>query len=477
MKTKKIKKNGNSWCNANASVCDILRLMDSLHLSISLDVYAYLIKECTKLKDAESGSQVYFHMTRNGHQPTLLLANRLLLMYVSCGRLDSAHQLFDKMILKDSITWVTMIAGHFDNGEYVETLTLFKQMQEQCGLLEESMWGLIIDCVLRACIQTVDFGLGKQVHGLVLKMDKKIFNKGGGCSNDLFLGSLLISFYGKLGSIRSARCIFDKLELRDTVVWTNMIVVYSKEEHFKEVLETFKEMGRAGTKKNTFTLSSVIRACGRMGDEGSGKQVHCNAIKLGIESDQFVRCSLVDMYGKCGMVKDARRLFEMARGYEKRTNDVCWNAMLTGYTQNGFYNEAIKFLYKMQSNGVQPPESLLNQSNRAVEKQSSIKKQSPEEELDISWEFLLPYQFRRKRNWNIIRWSFMAYNLLMHRLHSERALSSPLPFPTITTFPKLDLIQLTFEFLKLLLFPIKWISAQMKVPCMTLCLSITEIGP
>ncbi|PIA44530.1 hypothetical protein AQUCO_01700254v1, partial [Aquilegia coerulea] len=325
-------------------------------------VYAYLLKECTQLRDAESGSQVYSHMTQNGYQPTLLLANRLLLMYVSCGRLDSAHQLFDKMLLKDSIIWATMIAGHFDNGEHVETLTLFKLMQEQCGLLEDpSKWGLIVDCVLRACIQTGDFELGTQIHGLVLKMDKKIFNKGGGCSDDLFIGSLLINFYGKLGCISSARCIFDKMELRDTVVWTNMIVVYSREEHFKEVLEVFKEMGRSGSKKNNFALSSVIRACGRMGDEGGGRQVHCNAIKLGIESDQFVQCSLVDMYGKCGMVKDARKLFEMAREYEKRTNNVCWNAMLTGYAQNGFYNEAIKFLYEMQSNGVQPPESLLNQ--------------------------------------------------------------------------------------------------------------------
>ncbi|KAF5206787.1 Pentatricopeptide repeat-containing protein [Thalictrum thalictroides] len=334
--------------------------MDSLHLSIPLDVYAYLLKECTQLKDAESGSQVYSHMTQNGYQPTLLLANRLLLMYASCARLVSAHQLFDKMIVKDSVTWATMIAGHFDNGDHLETLTLFKQMREQCGF-EQSMWRLIVDCVLLACIQTGDFGLGQQVHGLVFKMDKKIFNKGGGCSDELFIGSLLINFYGKLGCISSARCIFDKMELRDTVVWTNMIVVYNREEHFQEVLEVFKEMGRAGTKKNNFTLSSVIRACGRMGDERSGRQAHCNAIKLGIELDQFVRCSLVDMYGKCGMVKDARKLFEMARRYEKKTNDVCWNAMLTAYVQNGFYNEAIKFLYEMKSNGVQPPESLLNQ--------------------------------------------------------------------------------------------------------------------
>ncbi|KAF9619765.1 hypothetical protein IFM89_009238 [Coptis chinensis] len=341
-----------------ASAADILRLMDVLKLSIPHDVYAYLIKECTHLRDAETGEQVHTHMTKSGHGLTLLLANRLLFMYVSCGSLDSARELFDKMIVKDSISWAIMIAGCVENEEYLEALTLFryKQMGYQCyESSKESMWGLVVDYILRACVGVGDYEVGKQVHGLVLKMN---------CfSDDVFLGSLFINFYGKLGCVRSARCVFDNMRLRDTVIWTTMIVVYSREEHFQDVLEVFREMGRVGSKKNNFTLSSVIRACGRLGDELSGRQIHGNAIRIGVESDQFVQCSLVDMYGKCGLVKDARKVFELTKvtGSKKRRNDVCWNAMLTGYTQNGFYNDAIKFLYQMKSAGVQPPESILNQ--------------------------------------------------------------------------------------------------------------------
>lgn len=57
---------------------------------------------------------------------------------------------------------------------------------------------------------------------------------------------------------------------RNTVVWTTKIVNNCREENFDEVLHVFIEMGREGVKRNGFTFSSVLRACGRMEDGGMG---------------------------------------------------------------------------------------------------------------------------------------------------------------------------------------------------------------
>ena len=40
-----------------------------------------------------------------------------------------------------------------------------------------------------------------------------------------------------------------------------------------------------------------------------GKQVHSDAIKSGLELHVFVGSALVDMYAKCGNLKDAHKLF------------------------------------------------------------------------------------------------------------------------------------------------------------------------
>ncbi|KAF6134397.1 hypothetical protein GIB67_005789 [Kingdonia uniflora] len=323
--------------------------MDSLKLPIPLDIYASLLRECTENGDVVRGAEVHSHISRSIRQPGVVVNNRLLIMYLSCGGLDAARKLFDNMSVKDSVSWASMIAGYVDEGEYVLCLKLFKQMLEN-GF---GVTSLIVVCVLKACIHVNEFELGTQIHGLVLKT---------GCissSSDMYMGSLFIDFYGKFKLLKQARLVFDHLGHRDTVIWTAMIALYIQKENFDEGLELFKKMVMDGVKKNNFTFSCMIKACARIGDDGRcGKQVHADAIKLGVESNFFVECSLVDMYGKCGLLKDARKAFEMICN---KRNVVCWNAMLSGYIRYGSYQEAIKFLYLMKGAGIQPQESMLDE--------------------------------------------------------------------------------------------------------------------
>ncbi|GJZ26706.1 zinc finger, CCHC-type containing protein [Tanacetum coccineum] len=108
-------------------------------------------------------------------------------------------------------------------------------------------------------------------------------------------------------------------------------------------------MGKDSVRKNSFTLSSVLSACSKIPDDGNcGEQVHANAIKLGLASKSYVQCGLVNMYGKFGLMNDAKRVFDMN---ESRRNRACWNAMLTSLVQNGCLVEAIKFLYQMRAAG------------------------------------------------------------------------------------------------------------------------------
>ena len=276
-------------------------------------------------------------------------------MYVSCGLIHTARHLFDKMnvLKKNSISWAIMVAAYMDNGFYEEAIFLFVQILQHHStiMLELPPW--IFICVLKACAHTMNMALGKQVHGWLLKV---------GYAANLFLSSSLISFYGKFRCLEDADFVFDQTSERDTVIWTAKMVNKCREEHhMHEALIAFMEMGMAGVKRNKFTYSSVLRACGRMNDHGCfGRLIHASTIKLGLESDTYVQCGLVDMYGKCGLLREARRVFETLNDTNK-TSIVCWNAMLTGYIRHGLYIEAIKFLYRMKAAGIQPHESFLNE--------------------------------------------------------------------------------------------------------------------
>lgn len=328
-----------------STVSDVLCLVDSLQLPLTSDLYATLIKECTFKRDVIRAIELHSHLSKSGLRPGLPLLNRLLLMYLSCGHLDIAQHMFDKMTFKDSCSWTILIAGYVEKGLYSEAISLFIDMQHQTVTL--SIW--ITVCILKACVYTVNIGLGKQVHGQSLKA---------GFVTDSFLCSSLINFYGKLGCNGDAKFVLEQLSHHDTVIWTAVIVNSGREEDFKAAIDAFKDMGKMGIRKNNFTFSSVLRACGRINDGGwCGLQVHANAIKLGIESDIYVQCSLVDMYGKHGVLRIAESIF---RWMGDRRNAVCWNAMLNSYIRHGLCHESIKFLYQMKEAGVEPQESMLN---------------------------------------------------------------------------------------------------------------------
>lgn len=306
-----------------------------------------------KSRDAEKAIELHNHINRSGIRPRLPLLNRLLLMHIYCRRIDVTRQIFDKMPSKDSNSWAAMIAGYAHNDDHEEAINLFVKMQQQCNNnfnIRKFPVSWIMVCILKACVHTMNFELGSQVHGQLLKA---------GYSLDLFLTSSLMNFYGKMGCLECADLVFDQISCRSTVTWTSKIVNNCREERFDEAINVFKEMGREGVKKNSFTFSSVLRACGGMNDDGRcGRQVHANAIKLGLVYKRFVQCALVGMYGKFGLLKDARRVFEMNG---KRRNNACWSAMLSGYIRHGFCIEAIKVVYEMKGAGLQPQESLINE--------------------------------------------------------------------------------------------------------------------
>ena len=63
-----------------------------------------------------------------------------------------------------------------------------------------------------------------------------------------------------------------------------------------------------------------------------------------------MRNSLLNMYSKCGSMNEAHSIFD---NMESR-NIITWNAMISGYGQNGDGKKSIELFEKMQQEGIQP---------------------------------------------------------------------------------------------------------------------------
>ncbi|CAN5956074.1 unnamed protein product [Sphagnum jensenii] len=100
----------------------------------------------------------------------------------------------------------------------------------------------------------------------------------------------------------------------------------------------------------------MIKACAGLGALEDGRLVHKQLIQSGFESDVFVGSSLVDMYAKCGSIKDAWRVFNKMSS----RNVVTWTAMILGHVKCGQGQKALELYEQMQQEDVFVGNSLVD---------------------------------------------------------------------------------------------------------------------
>ncbi|XP_042033756.1 pentatricopeptide repeat-containing protein At2g03880, mitochondrial [Salvia splendens] len=86
-----------------------------------------VLRGCTSLALLELGRQVHVHVIKFNRD--LVLNNALLDMYCKCGSLKDADFVFTRMVVKDVISWSTMIIGFAQNGYSRKAIDLFRAMR------------------------------------------------------------------------------------------------------------------------------------------------------------------------------------------------------------------------------------------------------------------------------------------------------------------------------------------------------------
>ncbi|GJM89570.1 hypothetical protein PR202_ga05774 [Eleusine coracana subsp. coracana] len=166
---------------------------------------------------------------------------------------------------------------------------------------------------------------------------------------DVFVSNVLLDSYAKGGSLAAGRQLFDEMPHRDVVSWCTIIATHASHGLFFEAIGLFKELLSSDqVKPNRFVISSVLNACARSGVMELGLMVHGLVVKSGFGVDRYVEVGFVDMYAKCGNVGDAVRKFNEI----PVKSSVAWNAMLSGFSENGRFLEAAELCQDMHRVGM-----------------------------------------------------------------------------------------------------------------------------
>lgn len=262
--------------------------------------------------------------------------------FMEFGLVESAVQVFDQMPERNYITYSALLSGFCQNGEGLRGLEFFRQMLEEGSGISESA----LTSVVRACAVIGDKKKSEQIHGFMTKI---------GYESNPWIEAALVDMCAKCGRMRDAEKIFSR-QIRDEnfpILWTSLIVAHARNGQPDDALSLFHsglKMVDLAVAVDEITLATVLGVCGTLGFAEMGVQMHCYALKSGFLADVAVGNGVTSMYAKCGNLEDAIDSFDQM----PLRDLVSWNALVNAELLHQRGDEVLNVWGRMERLGVKP---------------------------------------------------------------------------------------------------------------------------
>jgi len=279
--------------------------------------YPFVLKACAYLFSLFEGKQVHAHLLKHGFELDTYICNSLIHFYASCGCLEMARKVFDRMCeRRNVVSWNVMIDSYAKVGEYDIVLIMFCEMMK---VYEPDCY--TIQSVIRACGGLGSLSLGMWVHAYVLKKcDENVV-----C--DVLVNTCLVDMYCKCGSLEIAKQVFEGMSYRDVSSWNSIILGFAVHGKAKEALDYFVRMVKVEKiVPNSITFVGVLSACNHSGMVNEGLMYFEMMTKeYNIEPSLVHYGCLVDLYARAGHIQEA---LNVVSEMPIKPDAVIWRSLL-----------------------------------------------------------------------------------------------------------------------------------------------------
>ncbi|KAK2640726.1 hypothetical protein Ddye_022489 [Dipteronia dyeriana] len=308
-----------------------------------LKKFSLLFRNCAAKQSLNESKVIHGHAIVTRLKPDTHLWASMVNAYVKCGSIVYAHKVFDKIPVRDVVSWTALISGYVDQGRADYGVSLVYQMQRECVNPNE----FALATGLKACSMCLDLEFGKLLHVQAMKL---------GFCLDLFVRSSLVDLYMKCGEMEYAEIVFCSMPEKSVMLWNALLNGYAEEGDGKKIMHLFYIIKDMEIKFSKFTLSTVFKGCANSRYIRAGKVLHSLAIRLGCVLDDIVTLTILDMYSKCGLADEAIKVFKSI----KDPNVVAWNKIITCLNQQGRSQEAARWFNLIGYTGFRPNEFTLS---------------------------------------------------------------------------------------------------------------------
>ncbi|KAH7437149.1 hypothetical protein KP509_05G058700 [Ceratopteris richardii] len=319
---------------------EYLSKMESKGLHPDAVTYVASLRACSCIGAIYVGIELHIEIERLVlSKENAVIGNALVDMYAKCGLLHFAAEVFDRLPIRDVVSWTTFVNGYVEHGSGDIALHLIELMEVE-GCLPSIATFV---CGLKACAILGDVPRGQEFHSTI--------EKRGLLERDISLGNSLVDMYAECGMLATAERLFKELPSHDVVSWTALISKYAEYGYCGEALQLFEQMQSEGVSPDAVTFVCSLKACSGLRSVNKKKELYAQIHRQKFfQKSHSASSTLVDMYAKCGFLEKAREVFDELLMH----NTVSWNALICGYSEHDQGEEVLKCFEEMQHGGISP---------------------------------------------------------------------------------------------------------------------------
>ncbi|GAV63162.1 DnaJ domain-containing protein/PPR domain-containing protein/PPR_2 domain-containing protein/Fer4_15 domain-containing protein [Cephalotus follicularis] len=272
------------------------------------------------LQALREGRQIHALVWKLGMQSDLCIESALMDMYSKCGSVEDAWRIFESAEQLDEVSITVILVGFAQNGLEEEAINFFMKMMKVGMGIDPNM----VSAVLGVSSVDTSFGLGKQIHSLIIKRS---------FSSNVFVTNGLINMYSKCGDLEEAIKVFDRLQQRNSVSWNSMIAAFARHGDSSSALQLYDWMMLEGVEPTDVTFLSLLHACSHVGLVEKGMEfLKCMTEVHGLSPRTEHYSCVVDMLGRAGLLNEAKSFIE---ALPVKPDVLIWQALLGACSIHG----------------------------------------------------------------------------------------------------------------------------------------------
>ncbi|KAL6287179.1 hypothetical protein ACE6H2_011569 [Prunus campanulata] len=283
--------------------------------------------------------QILTRVNKSGILQDLYVGSALVSGFARFGLIDYARKIFEQMSERNAVSMNGLMVALVRQKRGKEATEVFMEMKDLVGINLDSLV-VLLSSFAEFSVLEEGKRKGREVHAYVIGAGL-IYRK-------VAIGNGLINMYAKCGAISDACSVFRHMVDKDLISWNSLISGLDQNELFEDAVMNFREMRRSELLPSNFTLISALSSCASLGWIILGQQIHCEALKLGLDLDVSVSNALLALYSETGHLSECRNVFFSMQDYDQ----VSWNSIIGALAgSEASVLEAVEYFLDMMQSG------------------------------------------------------------------------------------------------------------------------------